>query len=127
MKNIELLEKLAGTLPDSTNGVFWNDDVLHAFEKLPKNDIFTGDTFVGIVEKFLSKIEMDFEDRASDYAYDLWNIGNASKIALYDGDILGVLNQLEENKFSYENEIDKHSVELRYLIDIYKNKNKKEG
>lgn len=122
MKNIELLKKLAGTLPGSSNGVFWDNDVLYALESLPKNDEFSGATYIELLEKFLPKIEMDFEGRAEDYAEDLWKIGDMSELSKLDIDLSNIINQLGKNAYFYENDIDKNTIELRLLIDTYKRK-----
>ena len=122
MKNIELLNKLAGTLPSSDNGMFWNDDVLYALEALPKNDVFSGETYVEFIEEFLPKIEMDVEDKASDYAFELWKIGNVSEVAKHDPTVLSIFNQFGDNNYFSEDDIDKNTIGLRVLIDEYKKK-----
>ena len=122
MKNVELLNKLAGTLPGSSNGVFWDVDVLYAIESLSKNDVFSGDTYIRLLEEFLPKIEMDFEDRAEDYAYDLWKLGDMSKLAESNIELRNIINYMGDNNFFYENDIDKHTIELRALINKYKEK-----
>ena len=122
MKNIELLNKLAGTLPGSSNGVFWDDDVLCALEKIPMSDEFSGDTYIGLLEEFLPKIEMDFEDRAEDYAYDLWKLGDMSNLAESNIELKNIINYMGNNNFFNENDIDKHTIELRVLINKYKEK-----
>lgn len=120
MKIIELLNRLAGTLPSSPNGMFWNDDVLYALEALPKNDVFSGEAYVEFIEEFLPKVEMDVEDKACDYAFELWKIGNVSEVAKHYPEELSIFNQLGENNYFYEDDIDKNTITLRLLIDEYK-------
>lgn len=122
MKNIELLKKLTGTLPSSSNGIFWNNDVLYALESLSKNDEFSGATYIDLIEEFLPKIEMDFEDRAEDYAEDLWRIGDMSELAKSDVDLLNIIAQIGKNGYFHENDIDRNTIKLRVLINTYKEK-----
>jgi hypothetical protein len=122
MKSVELHKKLDGILPISNNGIFWNDDVLYALEILPMNYEFSGDTYVEILEEFLPKIEMDFEGRAEDYASDLWEMGSKSKLAKSDVDLSNIIDQIGKNGYFHENDIDKNTLELRTLIDVYKKK-----
>jgi hypothetical protein len=122
MKAIEFLNKLAGTLPGSSNGVFWDDDVLIALEKISMNNEFSGDVYVELLEEFLPKIEMDFEGRAEDYAEDLWRIGNMSELEKKDTDLKNIIEQIGKNGYFHENDIDKNTIELRALINKYKEK-----
>ena len=86
------------------------------------NDEFSGDTYIGLLEEFLPKIEMDFEDRAEDYAYDLWKLGDMSNLAESNIELKNIINYMGNNNFFNENDIDKHTIELRVLINKYKEK-----
>lgn len=122
MKKYELLNKLAETLPGSSNGVFWNDDLLYALERPPMDDEFSGNDYIEFLEEFLPKIEMDFEDRAEDYAEDLWKIGNTSELAKSDVDLLSIIDQIGKNVYFHEDDIDENTIKLRVLINAYKEK-----
>lgn len=122
MKTVELLNKLANTLPVSTNGMFWTEDMLYALESLPMNSEFSVDTYIEYIEKFLPKIETDFEDRAEDYAESLWNVGNISGLAKQDPDLSKIIDHIGKNSYFHENDIDKNTIELRMLINKYKEK-----
>jgi hypothetical protein len=122
MKTIELLDKLAGTLPGSRNGIFWDEDVLIALKSLSKNDTFSSALYIELMEEFLPKIEMDFKGRAEDYAFDLWKVGDVSKLGESDSDLNNIVEYMGYHNFFYEEEIRKETVELRALIDVYKRK-----